>query len=328
MGTGFSEKVNNIRGIIMLLSLVYLFSGCVKENYQTDDPDSVDFVPATAIMRIEEQFLYEYEYRYFYALRYGTLATENEFDEDAMKDAVLYKAKAVLAEKAELFVDENEVADIEKKAEVYLQYLYESGGGKEFQSEDEEAFLEYYYGITKEEYLKIYYNLYAGGEYELYLSAGIAQASDEEIENRYNQNPDKYRSVEIMYAYFEIETDEISKVSEIESALSDVKASEEMSVFIAENSQIYGANENGGSYTYYHNDAIFPEFDDFCSKENLKSGEKDVVVVDGGVYAVFCDCVNDLSSETVRTEIAEIILQEKTQERLTEEIARLEIAEV
>jgi hypothetical protein len=310
--------------VLLAVTLLIGAAACKKNDDRENalDGDEI-FVPATAVLQIENRFLYEYEYRYFHSKELGVVPGKNEIDDNVLAIATEYKAKAVLAEMNNLLPEGKELEALRVKADSYAEHLYRTEN-VENKAENIDDFLDMRYGVSKEEFQKIYVELCVGQLYWDKVVEDTVAPDEGEIEKYYLENMEKYKTVQLMYCFFSLTENPAKKFKEVEGLFEGVDSAEEMATFVSDYSELQGANENSG-YTYSFDGSGLSVFDGFCSNETLKAGDKTLIMADDGIYAVFCEYIDDLSSEDIKTEISGILVAEKAKQKLDDDIATLKI---
>lgn len=324
MKNGFFRGFFKSFCVLLAVSLLIGTAACKKKSDRENPSDDDEiFVPATALLQIEDSFLYMYEYRYFHSKELGVVPEKDEIDDNVLKVATDYKLKAVLAGKNNLVPDGKEIEALREKADSYAEHLYQTEN-VENQAESLEDFLELKYGVSQEEFQKIYVELCIGQLYWDKVMEATAAPDEGEIEKYYLENIEKYKSVQLMYCFFSLTDDPTGRYKEVEDLFNGIDSAEDMATFVSEYSELQGANENAG-YTYYFDGSSLSVFESFCKNEKLKVGDKTLIMAEDGIYAVFCEYIDDLSSEGVKTEISGILAAEKARQKFESDIASIEV---
>ncbi len=316
--------------VISLVICIFSCIFCISCKKAEEDRGEFSYTHTAGIADVGGEGLYEYEYVYFYSQIRGEVPESVKtqgYDEEVMKSAQEYKAKAVLARKNGIKFGDEEIADLGGLADQYLTSLYNQENKGDFTADSEDIFIELYRGVTRDEFRKIYIERIYGERYVEEVAQGAESLSDDELLLYYQEHISDFRSVELMTAYFSFndesgsvlsEADVQKKLGNIESLLSRVDGEESMSEFIEKNSEIYAEDDTGGIKTYYSHDESMKDFAEFCEDDMVKIGDKAIIHTETGFYAVYCSYVEDYLSEGVK----EAVLEAATLESVSEKVSK------
>ncbi len=246
--------------------------------------------------------------------------------DNSLEEARLFMVEYELCRANEDWLNESEMAEMEKTSKEYIEEL-NSTYGSYYGTSSLEEFANYAYSMTYDDLVEFFQMTGALEKYKVSLEDSM-KVSDDELKAYYDENSEKFYTVEVRHSLIKYEdaTDK-ENVAEVKAEAQELvdkynsgKLTFDEIVKMSDDVDEDGKVNNDGYYTVYQGAGFVESFEDWATAQKEASDKIAVVESEYGCHIMQCTKVLTLEDKEVKDRVSDEYKSESVSTKIEKDV--------